>query len=102
MNATCGCSRKAKRSAFRNGAGWVIPGLFLILLPKCPLCLAAALSVIFGIGVSADAAGVIHGCAILLCAMAVIIFAMRQVGPWLQRQLFTAKYKSSARNTIKL
>ena len=102
MNAKCECSPKVRRSAFRNGAGWVVPGIFLVLLPKCPLCLAAAFSVIFGVGLSADAAGVIHGCAIILCALAIIIFVMRQLSPWFQRQLFTAKYKSSARNTIKL
>jgi hypothetical protein len=91
-----------KRLALRNGAGWVIPGIFLVLLPKCPLCLAAAFSVIFGIGLSEDAAGVIHGCAIILCLLAMITFVMRQLSPWFQRQLFTAKYKSSPGTTIKL
>jgi hypothetical protein len=103
MNATrCGCSRKSKGRAVQNSAGWVIPGIFLALLPKCPLCLAAALSVIFGIGLSADAARVVHGAAIILCALAIIIFVLRQLSPWFHRQLFTAKYKFSARNTIKL
>ncbi len=91
MNATCGCSRKVKRPGFRNGAGWIIPGIFLILLPKCPLCLAATLSVLFGVGLSADAASVVHGVTIMLCVIAIVVFAVRQLAPWRQRLSFAAK-----------
>ena len=47
MTECCGRSRVARR------AGWsVLPGLLLALAPKCPLCLAAYLSVL-GVGAGA-------------------------------------------------
>lgn len=56
----CHCSRGKKLRAVKNSAGWIIPGVVLALLPKCPLCLAAWLSLVLGIGMSATAATVLH------------------------------------------
>src|SRR4051812_38290763 len=94
MNAKCGCSRKAKRAAFQNGAGWIVPGVFLLVLPKCPLCLAAAVSVIFGFGLSASAAHVVHGSTIILCVLAIVVFFLRQLSPWFKSVSLAAKQKA--------
>ena len=80
MNASpCHCSRMLKRRAMTNGAGWIIPGLILLLMPKCPLCLAAMFSVLLGIGLSDEASTVVHNTALLLCGFAIALFATRQV-----------------------
>jgi hypothetical protein len=50
----------------------------LILLPKCPLCLAAMVSVLFGIGLSAETATVVHSTVTGLCVAAIILLASRQ------------------------
>jgi hypothetical protein len=50
-----GRSRSLARRLF-GAAASVTPGAALVLLPKCPLCLAAWLTVATGVGVSAAAA----------------------------------------------
>lgn len=45
--------RLARRRA--GAAASILPGAVLLLLPKCPLCFAAWLTVVTGVGVSAAA-----------------------------------------------
>jgi hypothetical protein len=63
----CHCSLVKKRRAVKHSAGWIIPGVMLALLPKCPLCLAAWLSLVLGIGITTAAATVLHVTLIILC-----------------------------------
>jgi hypothetical protein len=82
-----------RRRAVKNSAGWAIPGLVLLLLPKCPLCLAAVFSLLFGIGLSADATTVVHASIITLCTMFILIFAVRQLHGALRGRC--AKFKNA-------
>jgi hypothetical protein len=60
------CCRGASRG--RAGvAASILPGAALVLLPKCPLCLAAWLGVVTGVGVSAVAAAYVRGAIVVLC-----------------------------------
>ena len=68
MTAHCcaggGPSRPLARRLFRAGAS-LVPGLVLVLLPKCPLCLAAWLAIVTGVTVSGVAAARVRGLALV-------------------------------------
>jgi hypothetical protein len=53
-------SRRLARLLSRAAAS-ILPGAVLVLLPKCPLCLAAWLTVVTGIGFSAAGAVWVRG-----------------------------------------
>jgi|GEM_PF-4280340 len=69
ITAACPCSPGKKLCTVKHSAGWIIPGILLAILPKCPLCLAAWLSLVPGIGISAYMAGFLHSSLITLCLL---------------------------------
>ena len=62
---------------FPGGAASVLPGVALVLLPKCPLCLAAWLTVASGGAISATSAVQIRW-AIVVLWVAILMFAAAQ------------------------
>uniref|UniRef100_Q01N71 Uncharacterized protein n=1 Tax=Solibacter usitatus (strain Ellin6076) TaxID=234267 RepID=Q01N71_SOLUE len=61
-----------------SAAASVLPGAALVLLPKCPLCVAAWLTVITGIGVPVAAAGHVREL-IVVCWVATASLAAAQI-----------------------
>ena len=69
--------RLARR--FSGAAPSILPGAILVLLPKCPLCLAAWLTVATGMSVSAAAGEWAWRLTVLLCAVALALSAVQIV-----------------------
>ncbi len=65
-----------------EAAASILPGAALLLLPKCPLCLAAWLTVVTGIGFSAAAVAWMRG---MLAAfwIAAVAFASVPIVRWI-------------------
>jgi hypothetical protein len=54
-----------------------VPGTVLALLPKCPACVAGYVALATGLGISAAAASVLRGGAIVLCVAMLIFVACK-------------------------
>lgn len=67
--------RLARRRA--GAAASILPGALLVLLPKCPLCLAAWLTVVTGVGVSATAAAHVRGLIVVVWVVAAALAAVQ-------------------------
>ncbi len=80
MNAERCCeNRKARRFFWRSidVGGWIIPGAIIALLPKCPMCLAAYLTIWTGIGLSLSAATHVRVWLVILCVGSILFMATR-------------------------
>jgi hypothetical protein len=73
---------EAETSPPRRGlriAGTVIPTAILVLLPKCPACIAAYLAIGTGIGVTISTAAYLRTLLLVLCLGCLAYVAARQV-----------------------
>ena len=81
MTAHCcaggGPSRPLARRLFGVAAS-ILPGVALVLFPKCPLCLAAWLTIVTGIGVSSAAVARVRGL-IVVFGVAGVVLAAAQI-----------------------
>ncbi len=85
QTATRGCDKRSQpASRWRRAggaAGWIVPGITLLLIPKCPLCLAAYVAVATGIGLSLPVAAFLRMALLIVCVSALAL-ALRG---WLRR-----------------
>jgi hypothetical protein len=73
MSACCDAATRAK--CVTKILAWVVPGAGLMLVPKCPACLAAYVTLWTGIGVSLATATYLRWALLLLCG-ATLLFLM--------------------------
>ena len=61
----------------RDIAGWLVPSFILVLLPKCPLCLAAYIALGTGIAISVPTAMYLRILLLVVCMAALLYVAAR-------------------------
>src|SRR5215470_14675704 len=67
----------------REVAAWVLPGVALTLMPKCPACLAAYIAVWTGLGLSFTTAFYLRAALLVLCAVSLLYLVVSRLGRFL-------------------
>ena len=73
-----GCCQTTTRRGIRLAA-WILPAGALVLMPKCPACIAAYVLLFTGVGISLPVADGLRWVAIAGC---VLVLAILAVGRW--------------------
>ena len=88
MNSRRCCQARAPRnhmresSAMKRMAGaleWVIPGAIVVVMPKCPACVAAYIALGTGVGISFTAAAHLRMTVLILCLTTLAWFAVKAI-----------------------
>jgi hypothetical protein len=79
MSACCGGAPRRRRPLARasRGAAWFVPVLTLVLMPKCPLCLAAWFTLLTGVALPPSAAAGLRVTLIAASLVALAVLAVR-------------------------
>jgi hypothetical protein len=90
MNSHSCCQRKPRAGGdappqktwlrrVREAAGWIIPSAVLVLMPKCPICLAAYVALGTGLSLSFASAHLLMRVLTVLCIGTLALYAVRRV-----------------------
>jgi len=69
-------------SLWRRGVGiaeWILPGATLVLLPKCPACVATYVALFSGFGISLASASILRTSLLILCVAAFCYLALKHI-----------------------
>jgi hypothetical protein len=69
----CHNAQTPRRRPIATIVGWILPATVLALMPKCPVCVAAYVAALTGMGISLSAAAYVRTS---LIAMALATFAV--------------------------
>ena len=82
MNAKRCCENPRPRTFVRRCvdiAGWIVPGVILGLVPKCPVCLAAYLMMATGISISVAAAVSLRAFLVVVCVSSLVLLGRQYI-----------------------
>ncbi len=69
-------------SCWRRGgeiAGWIIPSATLVLLPKCPACVAMYVALFSGVGISVASAAHLRTSLLVVCVGMLLSLGLKRV-----------------------
>ncbi|PWU00044.1 MAG: hypothetical protein C5B52_09750 [Bacteroidetes bacterium] len=84
-----GRAKANRKSGIKNWFGFtgrIIPGILLIIMPKCPICFAAYFSLVSGVGISFANAKMLRIFLIIACIISICL----TVAFYVRRMLRTA------------
>jgi hypothetical protein len=83
MNACCDAASDPKTPTWvarvREILAWVLPSAILVLVPKCPACLAAHLTLWTGLGLSLSTATYVRWVLLFLCVAAILVLIVERL-----------------------
>jgi hypothetical protein len=65
--------------------GWIVPGVILALVPKCPVCFAAYIALWTGIGLSLSVATCLRVSLMVVSIALILFFAVRSARPLIRK-----------------
>lgn len=77
-----------------RSARWVVPAAILVLMPKCPFCLAAYIAIGTGVGVSASTAANIQAALIMGCMGILAVISVQNLCRLIRRYTTISLNKS--------
>jgi hypothetical protein len=93
---TRGSARRDRGSRLRRLRGslsWLLPATLLALMPKCPVCVAAYVALLTGVGITIPAAAAIRTAMIAACLASLAFLTLRMA----LRGMAVARFVSSLR-----
>lgn len=63
----------------REGLAWLLPGMLILLVPKCPACLAGYVALATGIGLSLPVASGLRIAMLVACAITLAVLLGRSL-----------------------
>lgn len=59
---------------------WIVPGTMLVLMPKCPVCIAMDVALFTGVGISVTSACNLRAALLILCVAALVRLSLKHLG----------------------